>query len=316
MRRWFLVCSCLLVPTLPTSAEVTNVTIESRAVVADGHSFGATGTYERSVGRIEFALDPAAPQNARIVDLAYAPRGADGRVHFSADLHVLQPTDPAKGNGVLLFEVPNRGNRVLPRFNNAGARGTAALAEFGDGLLMRDGYTLVAVGWELGLSAPQLGVSAPPAILPAGSVVEPIEVDVVVDARTTESLLIDERARPPVIYPPADGASSTDRLTVRDLFWDDPVVIAARPLAVHRGFGRRAEAAARRRFRSRPLVPRDLSSESSGRRGRRSCGVSRRGVRVSTPVRPADPWACGLSVRCFANRSFRPAVPIRRLQRR
>ena len=81
---------------------------------------GATGPYERLIGRIEFALDPAAPQNARIVDLEYAPRAADGRVHFSADLHVLQPTDLAKGNGVLLFEAANRGNRVLGRFNNAG----------------------------------------------------------------------------------------------------------------------------------------------------------------------------------------------------
>ena len=64
MRRWCLVCSCFLVPALPASAEVTHVTIDSRAVVADGHSFGATGSYERSVGRIEFALDPAAPHNA------------------------------------------------------------------------------------------------------------------------------------------------------------------------------------------------------------------------------------------------------------
>ena len=139
-------CSCLLVPALPTVAEVTSVTIASRAVVADGHSFGATGSYERLIGRIEFALDPAAPQNARIVDLGYAPRGADGRVHFSADLHVLQPTDPAKGNGVLLFEVANRGNRVLGRFNNglAARSDASAQAELGDGLLMRDGYTLVA----------------------------------------------------------------------------------------------------------------------------------------------------------------------------
>ena len=68
------------------------------------------GSYERLVGRIALALDPADPHNRRIVDLEFAPRGADGRVHFSSALIVLRPTDPAKRNGVLLFEVANRGD--------------------------------------------------------------------------------------------------------------------------------------------------------------------------------------------------------------
>ena len=224
MRLWFLTLSCLLAHALPAFSEVTNVTIGSRAVIADGHSFGSTGPYERLVGRIEFALDPTEPHNAHIVDLEYAPRAADGRVHFSADLHVLQPTDPAKGNGVLLFEAANRGNRVLGRFNNAGG-GRAGVGEFGDGLLMRDGYTLVAIGWELGLAAPNIGVAAPPVTLPSSSTVDAIAVDVLVDARATESFLVDASGRPPVIYPPADLASLADRLTVRDLFWDEPVAI-------------------------------------------------------------------------------------------
>jgi Alpha/beta hydrolase domain len=228
MRRWFWALSCLLVHTLPASGEVTGVTITSRVVVADGHAFGATGSYERLLGRIDFALDPAEPHNARIVDLEYAPRGADGRVHFSSDLYVLRPTDPTKGNGVLLFEAPNRGAKVLGRFNLT-VRGVAdglALADFGDALLLKDGYTLVAIGWELGLSAPRLGIDAPSVALPPGASAEPIDVDLIVDARTTESFLVDERARPPVIYPPADLASAADRLTVRDLFWDEPVVVA------------------------------------------------------------------------------------------
>ena len=39
-------------------------------------------------------------------------------------------------------------------------------------------------------------------------------------------------ARPPVIYPPANVANPTDRLTVRDLFWDEPVHHSARPMAI------------------------------------------------------------------------------------
>ena len=40
--------------------------------------------------------------------------------------------------------------------------------------------------------------------------------------------------RPPVDLSPADMASPTDRLTVRDLFWDEPIVIP-RDVAVRHG---------------------------------------------------------------------------------
>ena len=50
-----------------------------------------------------------------------------------------------KGNGVLLFHISNRGVMdLLGAFN----RGTASDGGIGDGLLMRDGYTMVFVGWE------------------------------------------------------------------------------------------------------------------------------------------------------------------------
>lgn len=229
MRSCVCLLVCVLLQPLSARAEVTNVVITSRVVVADGQAFGGRGAYERLIGRIEFALDPGHPQNRRIVDLEYAPRGTDGRVHFSSDLYVLRPVDPEKGNGVLLFELVNRGNKgMLPRFNRDAARSVdpATPADFGDGLLMREGYTLVFVGWELGLSAPQLGLSSPPVKLPPGSAIAPIDVDVIVNAPTIETPLVDEPARPPVIYPPADMASPTDRLIVRDMFWDDAVVIS------------------------------------------------------------------------------------------
>ena len=50
-------------------AEVTKVTITTRATVADGQAFGSTGLYEKLVGTIEFALDPADRHNKAIVDL-------------------------------------------------------------------------------------------------------------------------------------------------------------------------------------------------------------------------------------------------------
>jgi hypothetical protein len=223
VRRYLPTLLCLLLQPLSTSAEVTSVTITSQSVVAGGQSFGSTGPYERLVGRIEFALDPSDPHNGDIVDLNHARRDADGRVRFSSDLYVLRPTDPSKGNGVLLFEVPNRGRRgLLGRFNRAERPGNDPTADpdFGDGLLMREGYTLVWVGWEIDVPAPLLRIDAPAALLPPAAE-DRISVEIMHNERVTEMLLVDDPAgRPPVIYPPLDSQSPTDTLSVRDRFWD------------------------------------------------------------------------------------------------
>ena len=69
----FAVVSFLVYP-LSALSEVVGVTITSRTVVAGGQSFGATGSYEKLIGQIEFALDPNDPHNKAIADLQYAPR--------------------------------------------------------------------------------------------------------------------------------------------------------------------------------------------------------------------------------------------------
>ena len=223
MRRCVFMLSCVFLQPLSTSAEVTSVTITSRSVVADGRTFGSTGSYERLLGRIEFALDPGDPHNIGIVDLNHARRDADGRVRFSSDLYVLRPTDPAKGNGVLLFEVPNRGRRtLLARFNRATRSGNDPTtdSDFGDGLLMRDGYTLVWVGWEIDVPAPLLRIDAPAVLLPPGAE-DRISVEIMNNERVSETFLVDDPTfRPPVIYVPVDARSAADTLTVRDRFWD------------------------------------------------------------------------------------------------
>ncbi len=90
-------------------------------------------------------------------------KGPDGKVHFTADLFVLQPVDTARGNGVLLFEISNRGTKgMLGRFNRAPASNDpTTAAQMGDGFLMREGYTLVWVGWQFDVAAPNLRVEAP-----------------------------------------------------------------------------------------------------------------------------------------------------------
>ncbi len=144
-------------------AHVTDVVITSCVDVLEGRSFGQTGPYEKCVGKIYFALDPDSPRNRIIVDLDKAPRNAAGEVEFSSDLFVLRPKDPSRGNGVLFFDVVNRGNKLLlGRFNLAqGSVDPTTEAEFGDGFLMREGYTLVAVGWEPSPNTPAISLYPP-----------------------------------------------------------------------------------------------------------------------------------------------------------
>ena len=117
---------------------------------ADGHEFGDTGDYQRLVGRAHFAVDPEAPAQAGIVDIDKAPRNTDGLVEFAADLCILKPRDMKRGNRRLFFGYGNRGNkRELQFFNDAPASNDPrALADAGNGYLMRRGYTIVWAAWE------------------------------------------------------------------------------------------------------------------------------------------------------------------------
>lgn len=124
--------------------------ISEKTRFADGMEFGATGSYERLVGRAHFAVDPAAPAQAGIVDLDKAPVNANGLVEFATDLCILKPVDPARGNSRLFFDYGNRGNkRAVQFFNDAPASNdplTAAHA--GNGFFFRRGYTIVWGAWQ------------------------------------------------------------------------------------------------------------------------------------------------------------------------
>jgi hypothetical protein len=124
--------------------------IERQVNFADGAAFGDTGPYERLVGKAHFAVDPADPALANIVDLDLAPRNADGRVEFAGDLDILKPVDLSKGNRRLFYDMNNRGNRsVLRAFNEgAGSQDPTTAAHAGNGFLMRQGYTVVWSGWQ------------------------------------------------------------------------------------------------------------------------------------------------------------------------
>jgi hypothetical protein len=129
---------------------VTALEVKTRQALAGGRGFGSVGRYTQLDGTAHFAVDPAHPLNGCITDIDLAPRDGDGLVHFSADIRILTPEYPRRGNHRLLFDVPNRGNRLaLATFNRVPRPiNPSAPTDAGDGFLMRHGYTVVWCGWQ------------------------------------------------------------------------------------------------------------------------------------------------------------------------
>ena len=147
----FLLALLLTVP--PLHARVLRVEVTSRTNVLDGKVFGDAGAYERITGRVYFLLPVANPHNLRIVDLSNAVNLKDGEVEFSADFVAVRPKDVHKGNGSMLLEVPNRGNARILSLVDGGDQDLAHDA--GDAWLLRNGFTIVSVGWQWDAPGPQ-----------------------------------------------------------------------------------------------------------------------------------------------------------------
>src|SRR5436189_3907893 len=150
MRNLVVLTLAVVATSSLAEARVGRLRIERREVVLNGRAFGAAGPYEKLVGKVDFGLDPNLPRNEMIVDLKLGPRNARGEVEASADFYILKPVDPARGNGRLFYEVGNRGGKsMLATFQKAtGSPDPKTDAEFGDGALMRQGFTLLWMGWQ------------------------------------------------------------------------------------------------------------------------------------------------------------------------
>jgi len=195
-------------------AEVARFDIVERVPAFAGRSFGDVGPYERITARATIALDPADDRNAVITDLALAPRNDTGRAEAVADVVILRPADPARGNGTLLLDVPNRGRKLAPQLFDDAAQPGANRAEVPDdagiGFLHRQGYTMVWVGWQADIpSRPgQLALGTP--VLKG--VTGPAREEIIFDSTTSP-------ARATLSWPAADPANLT--VTVRAA-WPDP----------------------------------------------------------------------------------------------
>jgi hypothetical protein len=191
---------------------VTALEIKTCSPVAQGIAFADVGPYQYLEGTVHFAVDPDHPRNAGITDLSRAPRDAQGLVHSSADFRVLQPVAPERGNQRLLLDIVNRGNpTVLTNFNSAVGR-----MDPGNGFLMRQGYTVVWVGWQddVPVVPGLIRITVPEAVDAGG---QPISGKIAVtfqpDAPVRVQLLSDRLHRP---HPAKDLNDRDATLTVQD----------------------------------------------------------------------------------------------------
>ena len=198
-------------------AEVIRIEVRLRADLAGGMSFGLAGPYEKLVGTIYFAVDPDNPANQIITDIALAPRNADGLVEFHSDFFLIKPKDVEHGNGTVLYEVSNRGGKGMLRYFNRGAGSVdpQTVEEMGDGLLFRNGFTLLWLGWQF--DPPErdgLVRLYTPIATDGGTAIEGlVRSEVIVQEREFDRSLAD---RNHIAYPVTDPSDPANVMTVRD----------------------------------------------------------------------------------------------------
>jgi len=144
---------------LPLDARVVHIQIDSRQPVSDSKAFDNAGAYERIRGRVFFSVAVANPHNRGIVDLEKAVNLSHGEVEFSADFMALRPKDSSKSNRSLLLEIPNRGRGRIVSLIDGGDWDAARDA--GDGWLLRNGYSIVSLGWQWDAAGDALRLYAP-----------------------------------------------------------------------------------------------------------------------------------------------------------
>lgn len=138
-----------------SQARIVRVEISQTVPAFGGRNFGEIGAYERAIGKAYGEVDPTSPSNSMIQDIALAPKNAKGMVEYSTDIDILRPADRGKSNGVLFFNIINRGNKGgLTLFNTGIPGGPANVSninsatEAGDGFMQQQGYTVVWFGWQ------------------------------------------------------------------------------------------------------------------------------------------------------------------------
>ncbi len=184
-----------------------------------GRRFAAAGAFEIVEGKIFFEVDPQLPQNQTICDIHLAPGNDRGKVEFSSDFYLIQPTHPRNGNGAVLYEVSNRGRKgMLGMFNRAtSSRDLTTPKEFGDALLLDHGFSLAWLGWQSDVpqESNRLRLYAPVAKRGSKPIRGLVRAEFVPETPVRSFPLADRNMEP--VYPAADPEDPELQLTVRDL---------------------------------------------------------------------------------------------------
>lgn len=130
------------------SAEVVRIDVRRR---------DDAGTHERIIARVHFAADPRLPANRAIVDLALAPRNADGLVEYSSELLFFQPKASTRARGAVFLEVVNRGrDQSLGLMSAAAQRDLRPEAwSLGDRFVLERGFAVAFLGWQFDVTPAQ-----------------------------------------------------------------------------------------------------------------------------------------------------------------
>jgi len=148
---------------LPRSAQALLVSLLAAATmaharlthldIASKHPYGSfrAGDYVIWEGKVRGELST----DEKIPGLDKAARNAGGNVEYAAHIILIMPADPARGNGTLLVDVPNRGNAyALALYNSPRDESfTSGTLEQGTGFLQDHGFSVAEVSWELGHGA-------------------------------------------------------------------------------------------------------------------------------------------------------------------
>ncbi len=208
---------------------ISFIDIKSEKLIDDGKEFGNTGQYKEIIGLANFKLNPELDLNKKITDIDNLPRNSEGLVEFSADIHMMLPVDMNKSNKKIIYDVNNRGNKVmLSQFNSASrgvmVAGIAPEDDIGNGFLMEQGYTLVWLGWsndappidgKLRLYSPDLNQNGHPIIGKIYSQFQPL--------KDVKQIMLSDRMHVP--FPAYDTNDQEAVLSYKKYPDNDPVVI-------------------------------------------------------------------------------------------
>ena len=185
----------------PANAYVKSFDIVSRSPAFDGKVFGKVGAYERIDAIAHFAIDSETARAQKIVDLNLAPKNDKGEVEYSSQVVILRPVNyPSQ---TLYYEVTNRGWNLSYTIFDYGKDAVNPVP--GDGLLMRQGYTLVWSGWQTDIKPGLLSMQLP--VLKG------------VTGLSREETIFDDNEKVSEMklsYPVADRKSGHAELTVRE----------------------------------------------------------------------------------------------------